>query len=304
MLRPPAELDVRVSPAATFLVPIEAEEVHRHRRRGGLVAALAAAAAVTILVPMWWDYPGPRAVPPAQSSQAATGTTGEGSAAPSSVPADAPEPLRETTEVATAAAPPAPPAATAAPGQPDAGPQRSARPHRRLHPRAANISWRPIRRFRPRSPRLERRCSIRTRRRRGRRSSARAPTRDGSVLRITRIVDDAANNFHVRPSPDGKRIAFDSDRDGVRGVYVADETGQHVRRVSGEGYAAVPSWSPDGRTLAFVRAEPERPKVWNLWTLELESGEMRRITKHADGQPGEVRGSRTAGGSPTATRTG
>ena len=58
---------MRVSPAATFLVPIEAEEVHRHRRRGGLVAALAAAAAVTILVPMWWDYPGPRAVPPAQT---------------------------------------------------------------------------------------------------------------------------------------------------------------------------------------------------------------------------------------------
>ena len=68
-------------------------------------------------------------------------------------------------------------------------------------------------------------------------------------------------------------------------MYVADENGQHVRRVSGEGYAAVPSWSPDGRTLAFVRAEPERPKVWNLWTLELESGEMRQITKHADGQP-------------------
>jgi Tol biopolymer transport system component len=45
------------------------------------------------------------------------------------------------------------------------------------------------------------------------------------VLRITRIVDDAANNYHVRPSPDGKRIAFDSDRDGVRGVYVADENG-------------------------------------------------------------------------------
>ena len=107
----------------------------------------------------------------------------------------------------------------------------------------------------------------------------------GSVLRITRIVDDAANNYHVRPSPDGKRIAFDSDRDGVRGVYVADENGQHVRRVSGDGYAAVPSWSPDGRTLAFARVEPERPKVLNLWTLELESGEMRRITKHADGQP-------------------
>jgi hypothetical protein len=108
---------------------------------------------------------------------------------------------------------------------------------------------------------------------------------DGSVLRITRIVDDAANNFHVRPSPDGSRIAFDSDRDGVRGVYVADADGKNVRRVSGEGFAAVPTWSPDGGRLAFVRAEAASPEVWNLWTLDLSSGEMRQITNYKYGQP-------------------
>lgn len=108
---------------------------------------------------------------------------------------------------------------------------------------------------------------------------------DGSVLRITRIVDDAASNFHVRPSPDGNRIAFDSDRDGVRGVYVADADGKHVRRVSGEGFGAVPSWAPDGGRLAFVRAAAAYPKVWNLWTLDLASGEMRQVTNHKYGQP-------------------
>jgi hypothetical protein len=108
---------------------------------------------------------------------------------------------------------------------------------------------------------------------------------DGSVLRITRIVDDAANNFHVRPSPDGNRIAFDSDRDGVRGVYVADADGKHVRRVSGEGFAAVPSWSPEAGRLAFIRAEAAHPQVWNLWTLDLSSGEMRQITDNKYGQP-------------------
>ena len=204
-LRPPAELDVRVSPAATLLVPIEAEEVHRHRRRGGLVAALAAAAAVTILVPMWWDYPGQPAVPPAQTSQAATGTTGEGSAAPSTVPAEAPEQPREATEVATAA--PAAPAAADRRGAQDSPmrPLRSARPHRRLPRPAGEYQLASDQaRFRRRSRRLERRCSITPTRPRGRRSFARAPTATAPVLRITRIVDDAANNFHVRPSPDGK----------------------------------------------------------------------------------------------------
>jgi hypothetical protein len=108
---------------------------------------------------------------------------------------------------------------------------------------------------------------------------------DGSVLRITRIVDDTSSNFHARPSPDGARIAFDSNRDGVRGVYVANADGQHVKRVSGDGFAAVPSWSPDGRRLAFVRADAGNPQVWNLWTLDLASGDMRQITRLRDGQP-------------------
>ena len=107
----------------------------------------------------------------------------------------------------------------------------------------------------------------------------------GAVLRITRIVDDSASNFHVRPSPDGRRIAFDSDRDGQRAVYIADADGRHVRRVSGEGFAAVPSWSPDGETLAFVRAEPQQPKVWNLWTVDLTNGTFQRLTNHRVGQP-------------------
>lgn len=107
----------------------------------------------------------------------------------------------------------------------------------------------------------------------------------GAILQVTRIVDDAAENYHVRPSPDGSRIAFDSDRDGERGVYVADADGQNVRRVSPEGFAAVPSWSPDGSMLAFVRADARRPKVWNLWTLNLESGALREVTHRADGQP-------------------
>lgn len=107
----------------------------------------------------------------------------------------------------------------------------------------------------------------------------------GDVLRVTRVVDDRASNFHARPSPDGTRLAFDSDRDGVRGVYVAAADGSDVRRVSGAGFAAVPSWSPDGRMLAFVRAEPGRPSVWNIWTLDLATGQETRLTSHRVGQP-------------------
>jgi len=108
---------------------------------------------------------------------------------------------------------------------------------------------------------------------------------DGSILRITSIIDDRSHNFHARPSPDGQRVAFDSDRDGDRGVYVADADGRNVRRLTGEGFAAIPSWSPDGGSLAYVRAEADRPRVWNLWVMNLATGQERRLTSYRYGQP-------------------
>ena len=120
---------------------------------------------------------------------------------------------------------------------------------------------------------------------RGESSALKRAARDeNGVLHIMTIVDDAAKNYHVQVSPDGTLVAFDSDRDGVRGVYVAKANGSDVRRVSGPGYAAVPTWSPDGRRLAFLRAENDKPRVWNLWTEDLSSGAMTRLTHHPYGQ--------------------
>jgi hypothetical protein len=106
-----------------------------------------------------------------------------------------------------------------------------------------------------------------------------------TMLKITRVLDDNSRNFHAQPSPDGTRIAFDSDRAGTRGVYVADEKGRNVRRVSGDGFAAVPSWSPDGSRLVFVKAEADHPDVWNLWIADLTTGNQRQVTFNRTGQP-------------------
>jgi Tol biopolymer transport system component len=112
----------------------------------------------------------------------------------------------------------------------------------------------------------------------------RAEPDDHGELHVATIVDDGARNYHVRLSPDGSKVAFDSDRDGERGVYVADADGHGVRKVSGDGYAAVPTWAPDGRRLAFLRAEPQHPSVWNLWLLDRDSGRQTRITSFPNGQ--------------------
>jgi Tol biopolymer transport system component len=101
-------------------------------------------------------------------------------------------------------------------------------------------------------------------------------------LRVMTIT--GGGNYHVQPSPDGSRVAFDSGRDGVRGVYVAQRDGTNVTRVTGTDFAAIPTWSPDSTRLAFVRAESDRPDVWNLWLLSLASGEAIRLTQFQTGQ--------------------
>jgi WD40 repeat protein len=102
-------------------------------------------------------------------------------------------------------------------------------------------------------------------------------------LRLVSIDDQGAHDYHVQRSPKGDRLAFDSDRDGVRGVYVADRDGTHVRRVSGPGYAASPAWSPDGGELAFVRSDSRDPGVSNLWVLSLADGRTRQLTDYQTG---------------------
>jgi WD40-like Beta Propeller Repeat len=113
-------------------------------------------------------------------------------------------------------------------------------------------------------------------------ATAGGPT--GGDLGIMTIVDDGSHNYHAQPSPDGRFVAFDSDRDGERGIYVANRDGSGVRRVSGPGYAAVPTWSRNKEWLAYIRAEADKPSVWNLWVQPAAGGRARRVTSYRYGQ--------------------
>ena len=112
----------------------------------------------------------------------------------------------------------------------------------------------------------------------------RASIGQAGEVRVATVLRDGAANYHASLSPDGEWMAYDSDRDGTRGVYVARSDASDARKVSGHGYAAVPSWSTDGRRLAFVKAEARRPRVWNVWVADLETGALSRVSRHAVGQ--------------------
>jgi TolB protein len=64
---------------------------------------------------------------------------------------------------------------------------------------------------------------------------------------------DQGNDITPRWSPDGQRIAFASNRDGVGDIYVMDADGSDPTRLTGpfDGNSLNPVWSPDGTRIAF-----------------------------------------------------
>jgi len=65
--------------------------------------------------------------------------------------------------------------------------------------------------------------------------------------------------FETEPafSPDGKRVAFASNRSGRFEIYVATRGEIAPRRLTSHpGGATEPAWSPDGRAIAFIGYQP------------------------------------------------
>jgi TolB protein len=90
----------------------------------------------------------------------------------------------------------------------------------------------------------------------------------------------APRALNVSPtwSPDGKRLAFVSDRAGSPQIYLMGADGSGVRRLTFQGnYNQTPQWSPRGDLVAFT-ARDER-KVFDVFVISTESGRIDRITQ-------------------------
>ena len=109
---------------------------------------------------------------------------------------------------------------------------------------------------------------------------------DADGASVTRLTDHP--EFDVNPawSPDGRRIAFSSGRDGNAEVYVMNADGSDVTRLTDHPESDMnPAWSPDGRRIAF---SSERDGNAEIYVMNADGSDVTRLTDRPDFKSGPV----------------
>jgi eukaryotic-like serine/threonine-protein kinase len=99
---------------------------------------------------------------------------------------------------------------------------------------------------------------------------------------ISSTRNDSAPQF----SPDGKRVAFMSDRSGNLEIWVCDSNGSNAVQLTSFGGPQVttPRWSPDGARIAF---DSDAEREYDIWVIGANGGKPQRVTTDPanDGNP-------------------
>jgi Tol biopolymer transport system component len=92
------------------------------------------------------------------------------------------------------------------------------------------------------------------------------------------IVVSTAMETHPQFSPDGKKIAFQSDRSGMSEIWLANTDGSHASQLTSRigVLQGTPRWSPNGRQIAFDSRGEDGG--WDVYVIETGGGQPRRLT--------------------------
>ncbi len=101
----------------------------------------------------------------------------------------------------------------------------------------------------------------------------------------TRLTSGPAFDMQPRFSPDGRSIAFISDRGGLFNVWVAAADGQDARQVSREQrwWVNSPAWSPDGQYIYARRhfVGERSLGAGEIWMFHASGGDGVQVTERA-----------------------
>lgn len=98
-----------------------------------------------------------------------------------------------------------------------------------------------------------------------------------------RLTSGMAWDHQPRFSPDGKRIAFTSDRGGTENVWMMNADGTNARPVTQEAnrFTNSPAWSPDGQWIVVRRRLTDRSSLGTVevWMYSVLGGKGVQVTK-------------------------
>ena len=102
----------------------------------------------------------------------------------------------------------------------------------------------------------------------------------------TALTTGPAFDSHPRYSPDGKTIAFTSDRSGIENIWLMDADGKNPRALTSEkdSYVRSAAWTPDGNYVVARKEDGKRagiPPV-ELWIYHREGGGGIKLTSSDD----------------------
>ncbi|HEX4935887.1 MAG TPA: LpqB family beta-propeller domain-containing protein, partial [Gemmatimonadaceae bacterium] len=111
----------------------------------------------------------------------------------------------------------------------------------------------------------------------------RMPSSGGEAVALTQN-SGLALNFHPAIAPDGRQIAFISDRQGQNNVWLMNADGSAPRPLllDRETRFMHPAWAPDGRSVVAVRVFPTPGRGWHrqmgeLWRIPLDGTAPTRL---------------------------
>jgi Tol biopolymer transport system component len=96
---------------------------------------------------------------------------------------------------------------------------------------------------------------------------------------VTTLFDHSVQSFDSAPawSPDGRRIAFESNMDGDMEIYVMNADGSNVLQITHNTlWDEGPAWSPDGTKLAFSHGAGDL--TLDIWIMDADGTNARRLT--------------------------